>query len=170
MGLFDFSETIQIETDEYIVDLFRSSTIVFFKKSFFWFCFLFALFFFLFPLLRMGSIGFYIFFAGFLIIFFVISRMLVCWLGTCYIVTNKRIIAVERMGYFKRSVYEILLTSVSELSYQTKGLFQTLFSFGTLTLTLTTSRGNFMLKNVASPATMLERISKLVGEHKKRTL
>ncbi len=170
MGLFDFSETIQIETDEYIVDLFRGSMFVFFKKSFFWFCFLFALFFFLFPLLRIGIVGLYLFFAGLSIVFFVIFRVLICWLGTCYIITNKRIIAVERTGYFKRTVYEILLTSVSELSYQTKGLFQTLFSFGTLTLTLTTSRGNFILKNIASPDTILERISKLVGEHKRKDI
>ncbi len=170
MGLFDFSETIQIETDEYIIDLLRGSALVFFMKSFLWFCILFLLFFFLFPLLRIGGIGLGIFFIVFFIVFFIIARILVCWLGTCYIVTNKRIIAVERTGYFKRTVYEILLHNVSELSYQIQGLFQTIFSFGTLTLTLTTSRGNFLLKHVSSPALLLERISKLIGEHKKRNV
>lgn len=163
-----FSEVFQIETDEYIVELFRSSAMMFFKKSFLWFCLLFLLFFFLFPLFRMGNSGSSIFFIGLCIVVFAILRILVSWLGTCYIITNKRIIAVERAGYLKKDVYEISLSSVSELSYTSKGVFQMLFSFGTVILALTTPRGSFHLKNISSPALILERVSKLLSELKKQ--
>lgn len=112
----------------------------------------------------MGEVGISIFFVCLCIDLFIVGRILVSWLGTCYIITNKRIIAVERSGYLKKEVYEISLSTVSELSYQAKGLFQMFFSFGTLTLTLSTSRGSFLLKNVSCPAVLLERISKLLSD------
>jgi uncharacterized membrane protein YdbT with pleckstrin-like domain len=52
------------------------------------------------------------------------------WFYDVYIITNKRVIAVQQKGLFSKEFAEIELDKIKDVSYSIKGVFATLFRFG----------------------------------------
>ena len=49
-------------------------------------------------------------------------------------ITSQRLVVVKRKGFFSRQVSEIALDKILDVSYQTKGIMQTLFNYGTVSV------------------------------------
>ena len=75
-----------------------------------------------------------------------------------YIVTNERIVDVTQDGFFRRSISELYLREVQDVSAQVKGFFPTMIHYGEITIQTAGERPNFIFRNVPSPY----RISKII--------
>lgn len=75
-----------------------------------------------------------------------------------YIVTNERIVDVAQDGFFKRSISELYLREVQDVSAKVSGFFPTLMHYGEITIQTAGERPNFIFKNVPNPY----RISKTI--------
>jgi len=125
-------------------------------------------FFFLFPLFREGWVGVLIFLGllGSATYFF--SRAYVRWSNTVMIVTDRRVIDVERKAFFDREISEISYPRIDEVSYRVKGLFPTLFRYGSIRLHVAGTAADIEFKNAARPSRIHDLINDL-REHSRAT-
>lgn len=91
-------------------------------------------FFFLFPLFRIGIIGVLIFLAAVLIGVVLAGRAVIIWDSDVLIVTSLRIVDVDQRGMFARFVTEIPVTAIRDAAWRRRGIADTLFGMGTLTI------------------------------------
>jgi len=83
--------------------------------------------------------------------FFVASYFLVMWLDYYFditIVTNERIIDINQVGLFNRSVSELYLTQVQDVSGAQDGLMQNMFHFGDVTIQTAGGKNYFIIQHV----------------------
>jgi len=84
-----------------------------------------------------------------------------------WIVTNQRIIDIIQKGFFYRTVAELDLSKVQDISVRTSGLIQTIFDFGDVEIQSAGALNKFKFSQVAKPQIVKDRIMKLVLESKK---
>ncbi len=83
--------------------------------------------------------------------FLVLSYFLVLWLDYYFditIVTNERIIDIQQSGLFNRSVSELYLQQVQDVSGKQQGLVQNLFGFGDVIIQTAGNKTNFVIDQV----------------------
>ncbi len=108
-------------------------------------------FFFIFSLWQWRTWGI-ILFAGLLSIGLAIGlRALLLWDANATILTNERLIQVTQLGVLHRKVQEVGLSSVTEISYESKGLLQSLFRVGTLRIRASGATSELILEKIAAP-------------------
>lgn len=56
------------------------------------------------------------------------------WHNSHYILTNRRVIAVDQTGFFQHSVNEAPLDKIQNVTYNIKGAYQTFLDFGTINI------------------------------------
>ncbi|MBI4122523.1 MAG: PH domain-containing protein [Parcubacteria group bacterium] len=96
--------------------------------------FFFAPFFFLYLFLRWGMVGTMLLLALFFIGFLWLVRTYRVWRYTMLVLTNERLVIVSQLGFFDRSVSRIDIDKVNDVSYRKRGIFQTLFNYGSVTI------------------------------------
>ncbi len=160
MGL---QETLSLDTHENILASFRCNAF----RTWLWMTpcvlFLFGLFLFMFPFFYQGGPGVFLFITLLLIDVIFMLRLLVMWYGTFYILTERRLFTVRRFGFFKKQVNEILLENINELSYDTKGMLQTLLGYGSIHCTLFPTNTQFTIEEISQPQHVLTSISRRVS-------
>jgi|GEM_PF-1040509 len=166
--MFRLQEILHLDSHETIVCMFRGHAFRMVSRVIPLMIALMALFLFVFPLFSLGGIGIGIFFLLFFIDIFFLLRMVCNWLGTYYVLTNRRLLCIQRTGFFKKQVHEILLENITELSYITKGFIQTLFHFGNVRLALITTRGEFFIFDIGKPQAILDILSRQAAAVRKR--
>lgn len=113
--------------------------------------FLFAAFFFIYPLFKLGVTGWIIF--GLLLFaakYFAI-RVAIGHYGNMYVITNERLIDVERRGIFDRIVSEVPLGNIHDVSFRMSGLLGMLLRIGTITVRTIGGATNFEWRWVRRP-------------------
>ncbi len=83
--------------------------------------------------------------------FFVLSYFLILWLDYYFditIVTNERIIDIQQTGLFNRSVSELYLTQVQDVSGKQIGIAQSIFGYGNVIIQTAGSKTNFVIDHV----------------------
>ena len=117
-------------------------------------------FFFLFALWQQGWVGLSVFviwlFSGVLLL----VRAYLMWSRTVFVVTDMRVIDCDQKGFFYRVVTQTRFDQIDEVSYQIKGIFSTLFRYGTLSLQLQGSSADIQVEHVKHP----NRIADLVND------
>jgi hypothetical protein len=87
-------------------------------------------FFLMFPLFALGAGGV----AGFLIlILFALAagaRSFLLWHGTVFLITNQRVVDIDRQGMFRWVVSDVTYDNMADISYETAGPLQALFRAG----------------------------------------
>jgi hypothetical protein len=123
-----------------------------------------APFFFLYPLLRFGPIGSII--VAVLLLFgcFLGFRTLWVYQLNAFILTAERIIDVDQRGMFHKIVSEATFDKVQDVSYIVKGIFATIFQYGTIVVQTAGANANLELEGVRHPRRVQELISKLQRE------
>lgn len=129
----------------------RRQSLFLIVRVIFAFIFLLIDFFLLVPLFRIGFWGIIIFIAILCGIFLYTIRSILVWKYTMFLITNERLISVIQKGLFERMVTECDLTEINDITYAKKGIFATLFHFGTVCVQCTKDGKSFTLPMVDHP-------------------
>lgn len=123
---------------------------------------LFALFF-MFPLLRAGWYGRTVFISMAGIALFLMFRTWLFWLSNVFVVTDRRIIDIERKGFFDWVVSEAAFNNIQDISVTTRGILQTLLHAGNLVIQTASGFVNVELHFIKDPAGVKEIINEARG-------
>jgi len=121
-------------------------------------------FFCLYPLFSWGNPGVALFSILLLIGALWLIRALIIWYFQTFIITNQRIIDVDRKGVFQKTVSDIPLTKIQDIFYQTRGIWQTLVKIGNISIVLPDSKAKIEIKNIAQPHQIQQLILQLRAE------
>ncbi len=114
-----------------------------------------------FPIFILGSSAYYI---AILVFFFTqfIDFYLDMW-----VVTNDRIIDVEQFGLFARTISELDLFRIQDVTSDVHGFFHTLFKFGDVTVKTASDNKSIVFRNVKGPNKIREDLITLSHEDRK---
>ena len=87
------------------------------------------------------------------------------WAQTVFLITDRRVIDVEQKGFFHRVVTEARYDQLDEVSYRVKGIFPTLFHYGTIKLQLSGSAADILVMHVKRP----DRLTNLLNDLRSET-
>lgn len=124
-------------------------------------------FFLVYPLIQLGLWGFAVFAALLGASATVLATTLFMRARTVAIITNQRIIDIDRTGFFEKHVAEMELGNIADIRYTAKGIFASVFRFGTVTVQGTVGHGRIELVNVPDPASVQTRIQQIQKQHTK---
>ena len=115
-------------------------------------------FFLLYPLIKLGSWGYLIFFV--LIIFgvFFAARTFYVWSFDVFLITNKRVVDFNQKGLFYKNVCETTFDNIQDVSYNKKGLFPTLFNYGNIEVKTGSESGGLKFAKVHYPAKIQDKL------------
>jgi hypothetical protein len=88
-------------------------------------------------------------------------RSYITWVGTMLIVTNQRIIDIDRRGLFDRVVSEVPYESLSDVSYRSKGVVEMAAGIGTITFQMYSGSENISFRHLMNPAALHKQILEL---------
>lgn len=155
---------IQLKPHEEILMIVRESFIPHGGKFFLLGLVFLVPFFFLFPLFKEGIIGIVIFVLLVSTGIILFWRAYHSWALTVLVVTDRRVIDVEQKGFFDRVVTEAVFSQIDEVSYRMKGLFSTIFRYGTIFLELHGAAANVKFERVTLPYHVHDLINDLRNE------
>lgn len=84
------------------------------------------------------------------------------WYFTVYIVTSERLRQITQKGFFGKSVVELRLSKIQNISYNVPGLSGELFGFGTIIIQ--TIVGDLVIHNVEHPDKIYNKLQNAVTE------
>jgi uncharacterized membrane protein YdbT with pleckstrin-like domain len=84
-----------------------------------------------------------------------------------WVVTNDRVIAVEQQGLFSRTISEMDLWLIQDVTSEVNGVGATIFSYGTLSVQSAAEKARFHFENVHNPNGIRQRILDLADEDRK---
>lgn len=158
-GMAFFLETLRLDSSERIVSVVRSHPFPMIRALIVPVILLSLFFLFLFPLFAHGFAGVLVFVAGSILAALMIIRTLIRWYGSVVVLTSRRILRIDRQGFLKKQVREFLLENIQELSYQTRGAFQTSYSFGDISIVIFAQATPVIFSNIPQPQYVLDLIS-----------
>ncbi|MFA6130833.1 MAG: PH domain-containing protein [Patescibacteria group bacterium] len=86
-----------------------------------------------------------------------------------WIVTNHRIINIELMGLFSRTISELRLNQVQDVTSETIGILPTFLTYGNVYIQTAGTRERFNFKNVDNPEDVKRVILDLSNQEKRRS-
>ncbi|PIR03070.1 MAG: hypothetical protein COV60_02345 [Candidatus Magasanikbacteria bacterium CG11_big_fil_rev_8_21_14_0_20_43_7] len=84
-----------------------------------------------------------------------------------WIVTNDRIIDIEQNNLFSRSITELDLFRIQDVTIEMHGLFSTLFDYGNITVKTASSNSHIIFTAAPHPNMIREELIKLSNEDRK---
>jgi uncharacterized membrane protein YdbT with pleckstrin-like domain len=141
-------EVIQLKNGEEVrmVAKRHAATII---PGLFWaFLFIVIPFFFLFPLFSSGPAGAVVFLVVILTGLIIAWRTFLMWDGDALVITTHRLVKVLQTGIFARTVNEVPLTSVAEVSWSKKGMFGHFLNYGVIRIM---AGHEMVIKKIAMP-------------------
>lgn len=87
-----------------------------------------------------------------------------------WIITNERVLNIEQEGLFKRTSSELDLASVQDATAETRGFFETMFSYGNLFVQTAGEKERFHFKSIGRPEHVKEILMKHVQDDKQRVV
>jgi hypothetical protein len=118
-------------------------------------------FFLMFPLFALGWFGALLFLVLIAVAVAIGVRTYVSWDHTVLIVTDRRLIDIDRRGLFDRVVTQAPFSQIDEVSYRVHGLAPTLFKYGSVRVQLSGSAADIEFKRAPSPSRLHDLINDL---------
>lgn len=84
---------------------------------------------------------------------------------TALIVTNKRIIDVDRAGIFEEYVSECTLDKIQDIRYNRKGIMQTVLNIGTVIIETAGGKGHIECQYVHEPEQTKDQLMNIAQRH-----
>jgi hypothetical protein len=84
-----------------------------------------------------------------------------------WVLTNDRLIAVEQEGLFSRTISEMDLWLVQDVTSEIKGIGATVFSYGKLSVQSAAEHANFHFENCFNPNGIRQKVLSLAEEDRK---
>lgn len=85
-----------------------------------------------------------------------------------WVVTNRRLIDIDQIGLFGRSVSEVELYKVQDIRSDQRGFFATIFNFGNISVETSGAELRFMVHQVANPNGLRREVLELIREDAER--
>lgn len=89
-------------------------------------------FFLMFPLFAWGRWGVAFFVYSVAVGAVVLLKIFVMWRFNTLMITSKRVIKTKQKGFFDRTISEMLISRINDVSHRVHGIWATAFHFGTL--------------------------------------
>ncbi|MCW1892584.1 MAG: PH domain-containing protein [Candidatus Uhrbacteria bacterium] len=86
------------------------------------------------------------------------------WYLDVWIVTNQRIINIEQNGLFGRTMSELRLYNVQDVTSTTNGFLQSMFNYGNVTIQTSAEKKQFEFEEIEHPDHVAKRILELAHE------
>lgn len=147
-----------LKEGEEVVRVVRKYPLVFCWPVFWSVIFIIAPFFFLVPLWQWGKWGVIVFFISLFFGLILGIRVIVLYSLNVFIITSERIIDIDQTGFFSRTVSETTYDKIQDVSYQLKGVMQTLLHFGDVIIQTAGQQVNLELNAVKDP----EKIQQII--------
>jgi len=80
------------------------------------------------------------------------------WLCTMYILTNERLLAISQSRLLMRTINEVPLRNIQNVSHTKKGLFQMMLDYGSVEIQTAGSTTAMTLRNVERPYKVQQKI------------
>ncbi len=111
-----------------------------------------------------GVLGASIFYLSIFLFFY--SQFLEFYLDI-WIVTNDRIIDIEQAGLFARTISELDLYRIQDVTTEVNGFFPTMLHYGNVTIKTASSNSHIMFRNVRNPNEIRQAMIQLAEEDRK---
>ncbi len=85
-----------------------------------------------------------------------------------YLVTSDRVLDVSQQGMFSRTVAELDLARVQDVTSEVKGVLRSLLNFGNVYIQTAGEKENFIFEDVSHPDDIRKRLLELVEADRKR--
>lgn len=82
----------------------------------------------------------------------------ILWYQDIYIITNKRIINIQRKTLFTTVVSEASLDKIQDITYKIEGILEVFFNYGTVAVQTASATGILNLEDIANPPFVVEKI------------
>lgn len=95
---------------------------------------------------------------------FVLQAFFTAWVDYAldvWIITNQRVLNVVQSGLFHRTVSELDLGNIQDVSSNIKGVFSTMFNFGTITVETAGEQDHFVFPNLPHPEQVAKKLLEL---------
>lgn len=89
-------------------------------------------------------------------------RSFFIWSLNAFVLTNERLLDFDQRGFFYRVVSATSYNKIQDVSYSTKGIWQSLFRIGTIHVQTAGSQANLELYSVAQPEKAVEQINSIM--------
>ena len=159
--MFRIESVVQLKDDETVQALVRRHLATVIPQLALAMALIVAPFFFLFPLFSLGIIGVIVF--GVLVVVGILLavRCMILWDADVMIITTERVIDVDQTGLLSRQVSEAPYSSIQDISWKRKGLWQTIFRMGSVTIQTAGASAPIQADYIAYPASVHELINDL---------
>lgn len=126
------SKKIHLREGEQILSVFQRYTLTFFWKYLVGLIFLFVSSFFMFRLFSYGWWGYSLYGLGMIIGLFVIWRTWFFGRANIFVVTNERVVDIQRISWFDETVSSVGYFDIKDISFRRKGVLANIFNYGNL--------------------------------------
>lgn len=87
-----------------------------------------------------------------------------------WVVTNHRILSIEQTGLFNRTVSELRLYRVQDVTSSVKGIIPTLFNYGNVEIETASNEDHFVFEQIANPTHVAKTIMEYVELDRKNNM
>ncbi|MFA5812900.1 MAG: PH domain-containing protein [Patescibacteria group bacterium] len=84
-----------------------------------------------------------------------------------WVVTNDRIIDVEQLGLFSKTISELDLFRIQDVTADVHGFFATIFNYGNLSVNTASANVGIIFRNISHPNEIRENLIRLSHEDRK---
>lgn len=84
-----------------------------------------------------------------------------------WIITNDRVVDIEQMGLFSRTISELDLFRVQDVTVEIHGFFSTLFHYGNITVKTASSGSHFVFHHIHNPNEIRQALIRLAEADRK---
>jgi hypothetical protein len=98
-------------------------------------------------------------------------RLFVIWSDhylDMWIVTDKRVIDVEQVGFFRHKNVSCELHNIQNITIETKGFYSTVLDFGTIDVETAGETANITIRDIPKPEHLRQIIVEHIEEHRKK--
>lgn len=166
-------KNIKLKEHEKVLRVVRHHAIIIVPHLIICFIILVLNFFLMYYLFLQGWWGVALFGAVIFVVAFYCWRMFFLYRRNKIVITNERLIDVEQSGFFEKFVTDVPFLNIKEVEARIKGIFSTIFRFGSLKITLNQDIAPFEFYKIPKPDEVQEVINGLLvrqGEIKKEAL
>mgnify|MGYP001565083080 FL=1 len=125
-------------------------------------------FFFMFWLFSRGWWGITLFSASLALALLILVRVIYFWHRNAFVITNQKIIDIYQVGSLEKTVTEVHLDKIHHVSYKIKGLFPTIFCYGTIKIQTVGGDTDLEFNRVKNPAKAQAFISAVLQNHQRQ--
>ena len=90
------------------------------------------------------------------------------WYRDLFVLTNERLITIDQKSFFHRLVSETTLDTVIDVTYETKGVAQSSFGFGSVIISTSGSLPKIEWKNINTPGKIQKKVMATIDDYVKR--